>query len=75
MEKGFPFLIFICVFNYPVESTQESCENLTRRFYKEKKLTALLQLGEGKSASVKFLEMWQTKGKSLMVRETPTGSL
>lgn len=47
MEKGFPFLIFVCVFNYPVESTQESCENLTRHFYKEKELTALLQLGEG----------------------------
>lgn len=58
VEKGFPFLIFVIVFNYPVESTQESCEKLTRHFYKEKELTALLQLGEGKSANVKFLEMW-----------------
>lgn len=72
--EDFMFFKFF-VFNCPVESIQESCEKLAEHFYKEGQLAVLLQLEEGRSANVKFLEMEQTKGKSLMVKEAGVGGL
>jgi len=67
------FLLFFFVFNYPMESPQESCEKLGK--YKEKLVISLQNLRKGSLPMRNSWKCGRPKEKNLTMREARVGGL